>query len=136
MPGSNRFSGLAMPLVSITRLRVRSFRYLPIFFVYSLRAARQAKSAPGNLAVSLLRDSNFTFWTRTLWANERAMRDFMVSGTHRGLMPRLPRVRRGCCRALDSRITGAAVLAGGPSAYAKRRPAFTGGPSVSSASSL
>ena len=79
-----------MPLVSITRLRVRSFRYLPAFFVYSLRAAYQAKSASGNLAVSLLRDSNFTFWTRTLWTEERAMRDFMVSGVHRSLMPRLP----------------------------------------------
>ena len=79
-----------MPLVSITRLRVRRFLYSPAFFIYSLRVARQAKSAPGNLAVSVLRDSNFTFWTRTLWTDERAMRGFMVSGAHRSVMPRLP----------------------------------------------
>ena len=79
-----------MPLVSITRLRVRSFRYLPAFVVYSLRVARQAKSASGNLAVSLLGELNFAFWTRTLWTDERAMRGFMVSGAHRSVMPRLP----------------------------------------------
>jgi len=78
-----------MPLVSITRLRVRSFRYLPAFVVYSLRVARQAKSASGNLAVSLLGELNFAFWTRTLWTDERAMRGFMVSGAHRSVMPQL-----------------------------------------------
>jgi hypothetical protein len=40
-----------MPLVSITRLRVRSFRYLPAFLLGSLRSAREAKNASGNLAV-------------------------------------------------------------------------------------
>ena len=57
-----------MPLVSITRLRVRSFRYLPAFLVGSLRAARAAKNTTGNLAVSVLSDANLAFWTRTLWS--------------------------------------------------------------------
>jgi hypothetical protein len=78
-----------MPFVSITRLRVRSFRYLPVFLIGAFRSARQAKNAPGNLAVSLLSDSNFTFWTRTLWSNERSMRAFMLVGAHRRIMPRL-----------------------------------------------
>ena len=51
-----------------------------------LRAARQAKTAPGNLAVSLLADSNFAFWTRTLWNDQDAMRAFMLSGAHRRMM--------------------------------------------------
>jgi hypothetical protein len=38
-----------MPLVSITRLRVRSFRFLPAFLLGSLRSAREAKNASGNL---------------------------------------------------------------------------------------
>jgi hypothetical protein len=79
----------AMPLASITRLRVRAVRYLPIFSFNALRAARQAKAASGNLAVSLLADANFAFWTRTLWQDEAAMRAFMVSGAHRKMMPRL-----------------------------------------------
>jgi hypothetical protein len=45
-----------LALVSITRLRVRSLRYLPAFLLGSLRSAREAKNATGNLAVSLLSD--------------------------------------------------------------------------------
>jgi len=78
-----------MPFVSITRLRVRSWRYLPGFLLQSVRAARQAKGAPGNLSVSLLRDAELAFWTRTVWSDETAMRGFMLSGTHRRVMPRL-----------------------------------------------
>jgi hypothetical protein len=126
-----------VPLVSITRLRVRLFLYLPAFFIYSLRVARQAKSAPGNLAVSALRDSNFTFWTRTLWTDERAMRGFY--GVRRAPQrdastPGM--VRRGCRRPLDSGITGAAAVAGDPSAFAKGRPALAGQSSVRGPSSL
>jgi hypothetical protein len=78
-----------MPLVSITRLRVRSFRYLPAFLLGSLRSAREAKNASGNLAVSVLSDSHLAFWTRTLWADERSMRAFMFAPAHRAVMPKL-----------------------------------------------
>jgi hypothetical protein len=78
-----------MPLVSITRLRVRSWRYLVPFMYFSLRSSRQAKVAEGNLAVSLLRDSNNAYWTRTVWTTEAAMKSFMLAGAHRRVMPRL-----------------------------------------------
>ncbi len=76
-------------LVSVTRLRVRSWRFLPSFLVTALRSARQAKRAPGNLAVALLREANHTFWTRTAWTDEAAMKAFMLAGPHRGAMKRL-----------------------------------------------
>jgi hypothetical protein len=79
-----------MPLVSITRLRVRAWRYLPAFLIAALRSAAQAMRASGNLAVTILSDSNFTFWTRTVWTDEADLRAFMVSGMHRRIMPRLP----------------------------------------------
>jgi Domain of unknown function (DUF3291) len=79
-----------MPLVSITRLRVRSWRYLPAFLIKSIRSARQAKRAPGNLATSIFRDADWAFWTRTVWRDEVAMRSFMQSGVHRRVMARLP----------------------------------------------
>jgi hypothetical protein len=85
---SAKYKGV-MLFVSVTRLRVRVLRYLPAFSFNALRAARQAKTAPGNLAVSLLADSNFAFWTRTLWNDQDAMRAFMLSGVHRRMMPRL-----------------------------------------------
>ena len=47
-----------MPVVSITRLRVRSWRYLPSFAVQKFRIALQAAKADGALKVALLRDSN------------------------------------------------------------------------------
>jgi heme-degrading monooxygenase HmoA len=72
-----------MPFVSITRLRVRRWRYQPQFLIQSIRAARQAKRATGNLAVSVLRDADRAFWTRTVWRDEVAMRSFMLSGVHR-----------------------------------------------------
>ena len=75
-----------MPLVSITRLRIRSWRYFVPFMYLALRSARQAKVAEGNLAVSLLRDTHNTFWTRTVWTTEAAMKSFMLAGPHRKAM--------------------------------------------------
>lgn len=54
-----------MPVVSITRLRVRSWRFLPLFFLRTFQAARQAAISEGNVAVAMLRDRENTFWTAT-----------------------------------------------------------------------
>ncbi|MGB8543114.1 MAG: DUF3291 domain-containing protein [Candidatus Acidiferrales bacterium] len=75
--------------VSLTRLRVRSWRYFPFFFVQAIRSARQAKSAEGVLSVSLLREARNTFWTRTVWNDEQSMKRFMLSGPHGQVMRRL-----------------------------------------------
>jgi heme-degrading monooxygenase HmoA len=82
-----------MPFVSITRLRVRRWRYLPQFLFQSIRAVRQANRAAGSLAVSVLRDADRAFWSRTVWRDEEAMRSFMQSGVHRriGAAPRVVR---------------------------------------------
>ena len=78
-----------MPLVSITRLRVRSWRYLPAFFIQTLRIARQAARADGNLTVRLLRNSGNTFWTGTTWSSEAAMKAFMLAPPHSPTMRKL-----------------------------------------------
>lgn len=75
-----------MPLMAITRLRVRSWRYLPIFFLQAFRSTIQAKAANGNLVVSVLSEANRTFWTRTAWADEQAMSAYMSPGVHRKVM--------------------------------------------------
>lgn len=56
---------------------------------FALRSILQAKVAEGNLHVALLRDAKSTFWTRTVWTTEAAMKAFMLSGPHREMMPRL-----------------------------------------------
>lgn len=71
-----------MPFVSITRLRVRSWSYFPPFFVQTLRIARQAARAEGNLAVKLLRDNRNAFWTGTSWSSEGSMKAFMHAKPH------------------------------------------------------
>ena len=71
-----------MIFVSITRLRVRSWRFLPAFAMQTLRIARQARKAEGNLAARLLRDRHNTFWTATSWTSETAMRHFMRAAPH------------------------------------------------------
>lgn len=78
-----------MAFVSVTRLRVRSWRYLPVFLIGALRSAKQAKLAEGNLAVALLRQPESTYWTRTVWTSEAAMKAFMLAGAHRGVMRKL-----------------------------------------------
>jgi hypothetical protein len=78
-----------MPVVSITRLRVRSWRFLPAFFFHTIRIARQAAKADGGLRVSLLRDAHNTYWTNTSWASDAAMKAFMHATPHGPAMRRL-----------------------------------------------
>jgi Domain of unknown function (DUF3291) len=78
-----------MPFVSITRLRIRSWRYLPFFGLYAARSGKQANSADGNLSISFLREGFFVFWTRTTWTAESAMKSYMISGAHGKVMRKL-----------------------------------------------
>ncbi len=78
-----------MPVVSITRLRVRSWSYFPAFFVQTLRIAWQAVRADGNLAVKLLRDRRNAFWTGTSWSSEASMKAFMHAKPHGPTMRKL-----------------------------------------------
>ena len=79
----------AMAFVSITRLRIRSFRFMPLFIPYTLRSLRQVKRAPGFRGGSLLPDRNLVFWTMTTWDSEQSMRAYMLNGAHRKAMPHL-----------------------------------------------
>lgn len=63
--------------VSVTRLRIRRLWDMPAFAVQALRSALQAKNAKGNVSVALLAEARRTFWTRTIWIEESAMRSFM-----------------------------------------------------------
>ena len=78
-----------MPVISITRLRVRSWFYLPPFLLRSLRAGYQAKRAPGNLGAKVLNDRRMVFWTCTGWDSEAAMRAFMLAPPHGPTMRKL-----------------------------------------------
>lgn len=75
--------------VSVTRLRIRSVRYLPGFFWYAFWSDRQARKAPGYVRGIMLPDQEWTFWTQTVWESREAMREFRKAGSHRAVMPKL-----------------------------------------------
>ncbi len=78
-----------MALVSITRLRLRSFIYELPFIWHAVRSRLQAARADGHLAMDLRRSGDGVYWTMTLWRDIAAMRAFMGSGAHRRAMPKL-----------------------------------------------
>ncbi|HEY1986788.1 MAG TPA: DUF3291 domain-containing protein [Terracidiphilus sp.] len=78
-----------MAFVSVTRLRVRSWLYLPAFFFETMRIARQAKKAQGNLGVKVLGDRRNTYWTLTSWASEASIKAFMLAPPHGPVMRKL-----------------------------------------------
>src|SRR6185503_152317 len=78
-----------MPLASIARLPVRSFRYLPEFLFRVFASVRQRRATPCCLFADVRRDAKLVFWTRTLWRDDEEMRAFMTDGAHRVVMPKL-----------------------------------------------
>ncbi len=78
-----------MIFVSLTRLRIRSFRFVPLFAVHTMRSLRQVKKAPGFQHGALLADRSWTFWTMTAWDTQESMRQFMTTGSHKMAMPHL-----------------------------------------------
>ncbi len=78
-----------MPFISITRLRVRSIRFMPFFAWDTLWTLRQVKRSAGFQAGSLLPDKRWTFWTMTAWNSQESMRKYMTSGEHKKAMPKL-----------------------------------------------
>jgi hypothetical protein len=78
-----------MTFVSLTRLRIRSFRFLPLFGFHTFRSLLQVRKAPGFQTGALLTDRDWTFWTLTAWDSQESMRAFMTTGAHMRAMPHL-----------------------------------------------
>ena|ERR1700679_2190354 len=78
-----------MTFVSLTRLRIRSIRFLPVFVIYTLRARGQARRSAGFRGGALLLDRSWTFWTMTAWADEASMRAYRNTDAHKAAMPHL-----------------------------------------------
>ena len=75
--------------ISLTRLRIRSIRFLPLFALHTLRSLRQVRKAPGLQTGALLLDQSWTFWTMTAWDTHESMRQYIISGAHKQAMPKL-----------------------------------------------
>src|SRR5579872_1141800 len=77
--------------VSVTRLRVQLVRHLPLIWWNTFLMKRQVVRAPGFVGGRLLVDAHRTYWTLTVWEDEKAMKAFRGSGAHSRAMSRLPK---------------------------------------------
>jgi hypothetical protein len=79
-----------MAIISVTRLRLRSLRFLPGFLWYTRRSMKQAKRTPGNLGVRTRKTKGLAFWTLAMWRDNQAIRSFVPASPHKEAMQKLP----------------------------------------------
>ncbi|OGO37125.1 MAG: hypothetical protein A2W35_07305 [Chloroflexi bacterium RBG_16_57_11] len=72
--------------VSITRLRVRSIFYMPLFMLNAIRSGTQAQKAQGFQDFATRIEAWDTHWTKTVWSQEDSMKRFRSSGAHKFAM--------------------------------------------------
>ncbi len=80
-----------MIFVSATRLRLKSFIYLPQFMLANEASVKQLVKTPGFKSGLELIDKRLTFWTVTAWENVEVMKVFRNSEPHRKAMQKLPK---------------------------------------------
>ncbi len=78
-----------MPVIVVTRLRLRDPAFFDHFFASAVAAMEQAKNSEGNLGADVLAEANNTYWTRTAWQQRDSMNAFVGSEPHLSIMGRL-----------------------------------------------
>lgn len=78
-----------MPLISITRLHLRSVRFFPSFGLYTVGSVRQVRRAPGFVGGWLASEGLRGFWTATAWRDIESMRAFRNGAPHLTAMRKL-----------------------------------------------
>lgn len=78
-----------MPVIVVTRLRLKDPELFTEFFESAVAVVEQAKASQGNLAADVFADANYTFWTRTAWESRELMNGFVGSEPHRRTMVRI-----------------------------------------------
>jgi hypothetical protein len=78
-----------MPVIVVTRLRLRDPAVLDEFFTAAVAVLEQAKSSAGNLGADVLADANNAWWTLTAWQERSSMQAFVGTEPHLSTMGRL-----------------------------------------------
>jgi len=78
-----------MPVIVVTRLRLKDPALFDEFFASAVAVTEQAQNSAGNLGADVLADANNTYWTRTVWQGHDLMDAFVGSEPHLQTMSRL-----------------------------------------------
>jgi len=78
-----------MPLIVVTRLRLRDPAFFDEFFAAAVAVVEQAQGTEGNLGADVLAEANNTYWTRTAWQGRVAMDSFVGTEPHLSTMNRI-----------------------------------------------
>jgi hypothetical protein len=78
-----------MPVIVVTRLRLRDPAFFDEFFASAVAAVEQAQGSAGNLGADVLAEANNTYWTRTAWQGRAAMNGFVGAEPHLSIMGRI-----------------------------------------------
>ena len=78
-----------MPLIVVTRLRLRDPAFFDEFFASAVAVVEQAQGTEGNLGADVLAEADNTYWTRTAWQGRAAMDSFVGGEPHLSTMDRI-----------------------------------------------
>ena len=78
-----------MPVIVVTRLRLKDPALLDEFFTAAVAAIEQAQKSDGNLGVGALADANNAWWSVSAWTERRPMQAFVDTQPHLDISKRL-----------------------------------------------
>lgn len=78
-----------MPVVVVTRLRLRDQSFMNDFFAAAVAVLEQAKNSDGSLGADALADANNAWWTVTAWRDRAPMLAFVSTEPHLSTMAQL-----------------------------------------------
>ncbi len=78
-----------MPVIVVTRLRLKDPALLDEFFTAAVAAIEQAQRSAGNLGADALADANNAWWSVSAWTERRPMQAFVGSEPHLNISKRL-----------------------------------------------
>jgi quinol monooxygenase YgiN len=78
-----------MPVIVVTRLRLKDPALLDEFFTAAVAAIEQAQKSDGNLGVDALADANNAWWSVSAWTERRPMQAFVDTQPHLDISKRL-----------------------------------------------
>ena len=80
-----------MPVIVVTRLRLKDPALLDEFFTDAVAAIEQATKSAGNLGADALADANNAWWSVSAWAERRLMHSYVRSEPHQSIRSNIDR---------------------------------------------